>query len=122
VTPLEGRQAILDAALPALPEAWTGYVMPPEQLSLPAAVIVPRSPYGRQSTFCAEIMGVELRLVMGRTVGTQGLEELDVLSALVRDALIPLVSLAYESRDLGRLDQWGGVETLDARLLLELYL
>jgi hypothetical protein len=122
MTPAEGREAIAAAVRPVLPEPWTVYLLPPEVPSLPAAVIVPRSPYRRPGTFCAEILGVELRLLEDRAAGPDGLEALDVLAGTVRDAVTGLTGLTYESTDLGNLSVWAGVETIDARLLLELYL
>lgn len=122
MTPQEARQLLVDTALTVLPAEYTGYAGPPEVTSVPCVVAVPRDPYRRPGTFCAEILSVGVTLLEARSTGTAGVDLLDSLSAAVRDALESLEGVAYESTSLGPMIAPGGAEAYGATLNLELYL
>ena len=107
----------------ALPEGWTVYPGPPEVVSLPAAVVVPRTPYRQPANLggCEWRYGLQVTLLEARSAGTAGVDELDLMAETVRTALFAIPSLAYESTDLGPMIAPGGVEAYGATLNLELY-
>ncbi len=105
----------------AVPDSWTVYSWPPEQISTPAAVVDARVPSATPGTFCAVTLGLMVRLITARTAGVEGQIELDELSSVVRAALLTVSGLVWESSEGPGLAQWGGADTLEARLNLELY-
>jgi len=121
VTGPEVRQALATVVAGVVPDSWTVYPGPPEVTSLPAVVIVPRSPYRRAGTFCADIYSLAVTLLVGRATGVAGVDELDVLAVTVTDELIAQTGLVYESTDLGPMIAPGGVEAYGAALNVEYY-
>lgn len=119
----EVRDQLAQVVANVLPEQWTVYEGPPETVSLPGAVIVPRTPYRRPANMggCQWIYGLQVTLLEARSAGVAGVDELDVLAEIVREALYAIESLAYESTDLGPMIAPGGVEAYGATLNLELY-
>lgn len=104
-----------------LPEEWTVYPGPPEVVSTPAAVIVPRTPYRRPGTYCQVTYGLAVTLLEARSTSTAGVDLLDDLAETVRSALSAVKGLAYESTELGPMIAPGGAEVYGATLNLELY-
>lgn len=117
----EVRAQLATVVAAALPEEWTTYPGPPEAMSLPGAVIVPRTPYRRAGTFCAEIYGLSVTLLEARSTSVEGVDMLDALAATVLDAVTAVEGLVYESTELGPMIAPGGVEAYGATLNLELY-
>lgn len=119
----EVREQLATVVANVLPPEWTVYAGPPEVVSLPAAVVVPRTPYRRFADMggCTWIYGLQVTLLEARSAGMDGVDMLDDLAETVRAALYTVPSLAYESTDLGPMIAPGGVESYGATLNLELY-
>jgi hypothetical protein len=121
MTGTELRHALADAAAGALPDDWTAYPGPPEQVAFPCIVVVPRSPWLVPMRFCEGVYAAALTLLVPRAQGVQMLDTLDTWAEPVRKAATAIAGVRWEGTDLGPMIAPGGVEAYGASINLQIY-
>jgi len=112
--------AVVAAVVPD--DTWTIYSAPPELLSLPAVVIVPRVPYRVDGpAWCEEQYGLDVVILAPRSQGVPGFDLVDVVASLAQAALLAVPGLIYEGTDMGPMIQPGGVECAGATIHTQYY-
>lgn len=111
------RDLVAGLVKAALPSGWTVYPHPVEQISAPAAVVAPRSPYRERTTHRVESVNLTVALLLNRPSDADAVDTLDVLLDVVRaalesDARIMVPSIA----ELGPMVNIGGVDHISGRL------
>lgn len=116
MTPSEVRHALADAAQGVLPGDWTCYPGPPETVSFPAAVVVPRAPWIAASRFCDAEYSAGVTLLLPRAQGVGAMDQLDAWAEPVRKAIQDLAGVIWDGTDMGPMIAPGGVESYGATI------
>ena len=118
MTPKEARYQLAADIEAALPDGWTVYASPPEGTNAPAVVLAPDSPYRVRSTVCNEEVRLTGTVLIQRNASTAGLDALDDVCTTVRAAIhqSSVMAVVEAVRDIGLIEEVGGVEYLAASL------
>ena len=115
-TTVPPRYALAEAIRQVLGAGVAVYPYPPEVVSAPAVVLVPRSPYRTDASYQTEQWSFGLLVLILRPGDTEaGYLQLDVLIAGVREAVKGQARAVWEGVDaVGSTVPVGGVEYLSA--------
>jgi hypothetical protein len=100
------------------------YRSSPEQLAVPAIVILPRSPYRIDGTYCEEQWALALTMLVSRQGDPDAtLDALDDLIGKVRDIIRASdLSVTWEGvTDIGVTEEVGGVASISAVANITIY-
>jgi hypothetical protein len=94
------------------------YDTPPEGVNAPSVVITPRDPYRTASNACNEEVRLALVVIMARASSAAGVNLLDDMATLVRDAINtgPVMATVEQVTGLGSSTEVGGNEYLTVTL------